>query len=326
MKTEIIRKLKETDGYVSGQQLCELLGVSRTAVWKVIRQLRDEGYQIEAVRNRGYRLLEVADVLTEAECRNRLAGRWLGNPVYCFDEIDSTNTRAKLLAEKGAPEGTLVIAESQTAGKGRRGRSWASPPGEGLWFSFVLRPQIRPSVAPMITLAAALAVAASIEDVCGLPARIKWPNDIVISGRKLVGILTELSAETLEVHYVVVGIGINVNMTEFPEEIRRTATSLYLESGKRFKRCDIVAAVMKRMEEYYAAYMNTCSLAAMKDEYMGRLANLNREVAVITLREEWRGLCEGIDEYGRLLVRRKDGSLEKIVSGEVSVRGIYGYV
>lgn len=326
MKTEIISKLKETDGYVSGQQLCELLGVSRTAVWKVIRQLRDEGYQIEAVRNKGYRLLEVADVLTEAECRNRLAGRWLGNPVYCFDEIDSTNNRAKLLAEQEAPEGTLVIAESQTAGRGRRGRSWVSPPGEGLWFSVILRPQIRPAVAPMITLAAALAVAVAIEEVSGLPTRIKWPNDIVISGRKLVGILTELSAEAMEVHYVVVGIGINVNTTQFPDEIRQTATSLYLESGKRLNRCDIVAAVMKRMEEYYAAYKRTCSLSAMKEAYMERLANRNQEVTVITPQEEWSGLCEGIDEYGRLLVRGKDGNLEKIVSGEVSVRGIYGYV
>ena len=326
MKAEIIRKLKETDGYVSGQQLCETLGVSRTAVWKAIRRVRDEGYQIEAVRNRGYRLLRTADVLTETECRSDLAGRWLGNPFYFFDETDSTNTQAKLLAERGAPEGTLVLAETQTAGKGRRGRSWVSPPGDGLWFSFVLRPSIRPSVTPMLTLVAAMAVAAGIEDVTGLPARIKWPNDIVISGKKAVGILTELSAEALETNYVIVGIGINVNTTDFPEEIRKTATSLYLESGVYFNRSSIVAAVMKRMEPYYKTYLSTVSLAELRDEYMKRLVSLDRDVVVLEPQRERRGVCEGIDHNGCLLVRGEDGSVERVMSGEVSVRGIYGYV
>ncbi len=326
MKSEIIRKLKETDGYVSGQQLCETLGVSRTAVWKTIGRLRDEGYQIEAVRNRGYRLLKTADMLTETECRDYLRGRWLGNPVYCFGETDSTNIRAKILAEKGAPEGTLVLAESQTAGKGRRGRSWVSPPGEGLWFSLVLRPNIRPSVTPLLTLVAAMAVAAGIEDVTGLSARIKWPNDIVISGKKVVGILTELSAEAQETHYVVVGIGINVNMTEFPEEIRDTATSLYLESGTFFSRLNIVAAIMKRMEPYYKSYMSTCNLEGLHEEYMKRLVNLNREVMILEPGKERRGVCEGIDRNGCLLVRGENGNVERVISGEVSVRGIYGYV
>ncbi len=326
MKSEIIRKLKENNGYVSGQQLSESLGVSRTAVWKAIRRLREEGYQIEAVRNRGYRLLGSADVLTETECRERLAGCRLGSPVYCFGEIDSTNVRAKLLAEKGAPEGTLVIAESQTDGKGRRGRSWVSPPGEGLWFSLVLRPQIRPSITPTLTLVSAIAAAAGIEDVTGLPTRIKWPNDIVISGKKAVGILTELSAEAQETHYVVVGIGINVNMREFPEEIRKTATSLYLESGTFFRRSDIVAAVIKRMESYYTTYMETVSLEALRDEYTKRLVNRGREVVILEPQRERRGVCEGIDQNGCLLVRGEDGKVERVISGEVSVRGIYGYV
>ncbi len=326
MKSEIIRKLKENNGYVSGQQLCEDLGVSRTAVWKAIRRLRDEGYQIEAVRNRGYRLLGIADVLTETECSDRLAGCRLGSPVYCFDETDSTNIQAKILAEKGAPEGTLVIAESQTSGKGRRGRSWISPPGEGLWFSLVLRPQIRPSVTPILTLVAAMAAAAGIEDVTGLKTRIKWPNDIVISGKKVVGILTELSAEAQETHYVVIGIGINVNMTEFPEEIQKTATSIYLESGTFFRRSDIVTAVIKRMESYYMTYMATVSLEELRDEYMKRLVNLGREVVVMEPQRERRGICEGIDRNGCLLVRGEDGNVERVISGEVSVRGIYGYV
>ncbi len=326
MKAEILKKLRETDGYLSGQQLSDFLGVSRTAVWKTIAQLREEGYQIEAVRNRGYRLLETADVLTEAECRSLLVGRWLGNPVSCFTETDSTNTQAKRLAEEGAPEGTLVVAESQTNGKGRRGRSWVSPPGEGLWFSLVLRPKVLPSLAPMLTLAAALAVSAGIEDVCGLSARIKWPNDIVLSGRKAAGILTELSAETTEIHYVVIGVGVNVNMADFPEEIRRTATSLFIESGTRFHRCDILAAILARMEQFYETFLDTRDLSILREEYMQRLANLGEEVVVLAPEGERRGVCEGIDEYGRLLVRGEDGSIEKVFSGEVSVRGIYGYI
>ncbi len=326
MKAEIIRQLKETGGYVSGQQLSEKLGVSRTAVWKAIGRLRNEGYQIEAVRNRGYRLLEASDLLTETECREALTGRWLGNSVYCFGVTDSTNLQAKLLAEKGAPEGTLVIAEKQTAGRGRRGRSWISPPGGGLWFSLVLRPHIRPSVTPMLTLVAAMAVAAGIEDSTGISAYIKWPNDIVVSGKKVVGILTELSAEAQETHYVVVGIGINVNIAGFPEEIRTTATSLYLESGVFYKRCAIVAAIMKRMEQYYTTYMETLSLEGLRDEYIGRLVSMNREVIILKPEREQRGICEGIDRNGCLLVRREDGSVERVISGEVSVRGIYGYV
>ncbi len=326
MKEEIIRQLKSCGGYLSGEELSSRLHVSRTAVWKVIRQLREEGYRIEAAPRKGYRLICAADVLTEAECRPRLAGCRLGNPVYCYGETDSTNVRARVLAEEGALEGTLVTAESQTAGRGRRGRSWISPPGDGLWFSFLLRPEFHPYDAPILTLAAALAVSGGIRDVCGLPVMIKWPNDIVLSGKKVAGILTELSAEAEQIRYVVVGVGINVNIAEFPEEIRGTATSLYLESGCRRNRCDILAAVMKRMEEYYEVCKKTRDLSGLMESYTKELVNLGREVSVISGQGTYRGICEGIDRSGRLLVRRPDGTLEKVLSGEVSVRGVYGYV
>lgn len=326
MKAEIIKLLKESDGYLSGQELCGRLHVSRTAVWKVIEQLREEGYQIEAVRNRGYRLIEAADVMTEAEFATCMSGRWLGSRLDCHDTLDSTNNRAKYLAEWGAPEGTLVTAESQTAGKGRRGRFWVSPPGTGIWFSLILRPEILPAYAPMLTLAAALSVAEAIENVCGLPAKIKWPNDIVLSGRKVCGILTEMSAEQDQVHYVVVGIGINANMTEFPEEIRETATSLYLESGKAVRRSRVVAEVMACMERWYKKFLETCDLTGLKEAYTARLANQNQQVLVLDSRQEYQGLCLGIDDQGLLLVKKEDGKIEKVMSGEVSVRGIYGYV
>ncbi len=326
MKTEIVRLLKETDGYLSGQELCSRLQVSRTAVWKVIEQLREEGYQIEAVRHKGYRLIQSADVMTEAEFSAWMKGRRLGGNLDCNDVLDSTNNRAKRLAEQGAPEGTLVTAESQTAGKGRRGRSWVSPPGTGIWFSLLLRPDIHPAHAPMLTLTAALAVAEAIEEICGLKAGIKWPNDIVVSGKKVCGILTEMSAEAEQVHYVVIGIGINANMTEFPEEIRKTATSLYLETGKKVRRARLTAAVMARMEYWYERFLKTSDMTLLKEAYTARLVNLNQEVVILDSRSGSEGLCRGIDDGGLLLVEEKDGRLRKVMSGEVSVRGIYGYV
>ncbi len=325
MKTEIIRMLKETDGYLSGQELCSRLHVSRTAVWKVMEQLRGEGYEIEAVRHKGYRLVQAADVLTAAEFASFMSGRQLGNQVDCNEEIDSTNNRAKYLAEHGAPEGTLVTAEVQTAGKGRRGRTWVSPPGTGAWFSLILRPEILPAYASMLTLTAALAVAEAIEDASGLSAGIKWPNDVVVSGKKVCGILTEMSAEPDQIHYVVIGIGINVNMTEFPEEIEKTATSLYIESGRRIRRSELIMSVMKHMERWYRVFLNTSDLTGLKEDYMARLVNLNRQVTVLDPRGEYRGMCLGIDDNGLLLVKREDETMEKVMSGEVSVRGVYGY-
>ena len=223
MKAEILKILKKAEGYVSGQQLCEQLGVSRTAVWKAIRQLEEEGYVIEAVRNKGYRLVEDADVLTVAELRSVLDTKWLGQEVDYFYETDSTNNRARDAAEKGASHGYLAVADSQTAGKGRRGRVWNSPHGTDIFMSFLMRPSFGPSQASMLTLVAGMAVVKGVQKATGLNAMIKWPNDAVVNGKKICGILTEMSTEEDTIRYVVVGIGINVNAREFPEEIRDKA-------------------------------------------------------------------------------------------------------
>lgn len=252
--------------------------------------------------------------------------RYMGRHVEVFQETDSTNIQAKRLAEAGVPEGTLVVTESQTAGKGRRGRSWVSPPGTGIWMSLVLKPQIDPAKASQLTLVAALAVAAGIEDACGLKGQIKWPNDIVMSGRKICGILTEMSTDKQAIRYVIVGIGINVNMTEFPEEIARTASSLYLESGRFQDREIVTACILKRMEDYYQRFLDTGDLSGLKREYESRLANLGRQVTVLEPGGQYGGLCRGITEGGELLVEKADGSVAQVMSGEVSVRGIYGYV
>ena len=326
MKTKILTILKEAQGFVSGQDLCGRLGVSRTAVWKVMKQLEEEGYKIEAVRNKGYRLIQVADVITEAEVGSQMNTKWMGRHLVYLPETDSTNIQAAKLAREGAPEGTLVVAESQTAGKGRRGRSWSSPSGSSIYMSFLLRPDIPPYCASMITLLAGMAAAKAVCQVAGLEAQIKWPNDLVVNGKKICGILTEMSAEMERIHYIVTGIGINVNQMEFPEEIRDKATSLWIEGGKRLNRSQLIAAVMEWFEQYFEQFLETKDLSGLKEAYEEMLANRNREVSVLDPASPCQGICRGIDKGGELLVELPEGQIRKVVAGEVSVRGIYGYV
>ena len=326
MKGEILKLLKETDGYVSGQELCRRFGVSRTAVWKVINQLKEEGYEIEAVRNRGYVLKGAGDVLSEAELLSCLETEWAGGRIVYFDATDSTNVQAKRLAEAHAPHGTLVVSDRQDGGKGRRGRSWASPSGVGIWMSLILRPEIAPSSASMLTLAAALAVREGIQEETGLSPLIKWPNDLVLNGKKICGILTEMSTELMEIQYVITGIGINVNQREFPPEIRDTATSLSLEAGRSFRRSSLIAAILKAFEKDYEAFLKTGDLSLLLEEYNACLVNRGKEVCILDPSGEYRAVAEGIDESGSLLVTLPDGTRREIISGEVSVRGIYGYV
>lgn len=326
MKTEVLRMLKEAGDYLSGQEICERLHVSRTAVWKVIKQLEADGYEIEAVRNRGYRLKFMGDVLSQAELESSIDSKWAGKHVLYFDEIDSTNTAIKRAAEKDAPHGTLAVADYQSMGKGRRGRSWTAPHGVGIWMSLLLRPKLPPTCASMLTLVAALAVSEGISEACGLEAKIKWPNDIVVSGKKVCGILTEMSTELDCINYIVTGIGINVANREFPEDIRDTATSLYLETGREVRRSQLIAAIMCAYEKYYDIFIEKNDMSALMDTYNSRLANCNAKVRVLSPGNEYSGTALGINKMGELLVRTDDGNVHEVISGEVSVRGIYGYV
>ena len=328
MKAEILRLLKESDGYISGQQLCQQFQVSRTAVWKVIEQLKKEGYKIEAVRNKGYHLVESVDVLSKVEIESQLETRWAGRPVVYYDEIDSTNTRAKELGDKGefANHGTLFVADRQVAGKGRRGRAWESPSGSSISMTILLHPDMLPNKASELTLIMALAVEEGVEKVTGLKPGIKWPNDIILSGKKICGILTEMSAEIDYINYVVIGVGINVNMEVFPEEIEKVATSLKIETGDEVKRADLVAAIMESFEKFYEIFMETQDLSGVMDHYNGLLLNRNQKVRVLEPGHEYEAMALGINSLGELIVRLEDGEEREVYAGEVSVRGVYGYV
>ena len=246
--------------------------------------------------------------------------------IYYYDETDSTNVRASRLAEEGAEHGTLVVADQQDAGKGRRGRGWSSLPGTGIFMTLILKPELNPSNASMLTLVAAMAVAQGITRCTGMEAKIKWPNDIVYQGKKLCGILTEMSADMDQIHYVIVGIGINVQMTDFPKEIQNTATSLKLVTGKTLLRNELLAKVLEEFEVLYEQFVSVESLKNLKAEYESRLANKDNRVNVLAPSGAWQGICLGIKEDGALLVQREDGKVEEVIAGEVSVRGIYGYV
>lgn len=326
MKEEILRLLRSADGYISGQELCNRFGVSRTAVWKAINQLKEAGYEIEAQQNKGYRLMAAPDLMTEAEIKSLMHTEWVAKEVLYFDTIDSTNTKAQELAEKGYPSGTLVVADKQESGKGRRGRSWVSPSGTGIFMTLMIKPDINPNNASMLTLVAALAVAKGITSVTGEEAMIKWPNDIVVNGKKVCGILTEMNAQFDYINHIVVGIGINVHNESFPEEISQMASSLMIEAGgKRFHRAQIIAETMLYFEQYYDTFLKTQDLSALVREYDELLVNRNKSVRVLDPKEPFDGKAMGITPKGELIVDTWE-SRKLVSSGEVSVRGIYGYV
>lgn len=333
-KKEQAAAAPESEAYVSGQELCEQFGVSRTAVWKAIGQLKKEGYVIEAVPNRGYRLVDQAEeVYNQADIQSRLKTKWVGQPLLFFDTIDSTNIRAKQEAEQGAESGLLVVADRQTAGRGRRGRGWESPAGINIYYTLLLKPDFQADCAPMLTLVMALAVAKGIrQTLCrnseeaAAKVGIKWPNDIVVDGKKVCGILTEMSMEQNYIQHIVIGVGINVRKQEFPEEIRDRAAAIDDQCGVQISRSQLIADIMEAFEEDYEIFLQTHDLKGLRASYAELLVNQDREVCVLDPKGEYRGIARGINDQGELLVERPDGIVEEVYAGEVSVRGVYGYV
>ncbi len=260
-----------------------------------------------------------------------LQTKWAGSKISFYEQIDSTNAQAKVEAREGAQNGTLIIADMQTDGKGRRGRTWESPAGANIYFTLLIRPNFAPDKASMLTLVMALAVAKGLEQAFAkLPnapsPMIKWPNDIVLNGKKVCGILTEMSMKQTQIDYVIIGVGINVNKQKFPIEIVDKATSLEAECGQCFLRTNLIASIIEAFEAYYEVFEQRGNLADLCEQYHQILVNKDREVCVLDPKGEYRGIATGITDMGELCVELPDGSQTKVYAGEVSVRGIYGYV
>jgi BirA family transcriptional regulator, biotin operon repressor / biotin---[acetyl-CoA-carboxylase] ligase len=306
---------------VSGEELRVLLGVSRTSVWKHINNLRRQGVDLSTVPARGYRLEPDGERLVPAAIAAGITPRRLGCRILCWTETGSTNLEASRLAEEGAPEGTVVIADSQSGGKGRLGRQWVSPPGVNLYCSVILRPKISPLAASQLTFLSAVAVARAITACTRLSPRIKWPNDILINGCKVAGLLNELSAETDRIKYVVLGIGVNLNMTsdQFPEDLRSPATSLYLAGGERVNRVYFVQNLLKELDDLYDTYLMD-GYASIRSAWLQQSCVLGRRVQVdVGGGQVYAGMVTGLDEQGALLVRRDDGFDERILAGDVKL-------
>ncbi|MGI6570208.1 MAG: biotin--[acetyl-CoA-carboxylase] ligase [Caldicoprobacterales bacterium] len=329
MKDQILMILMQNrERFFSGEEISRLLGVSRTAVWKAVRQLRDDGFEVESVTSRGYRLGRTPDILNPALLQSFLKTKKLGRKTEFHDSIDSTNTRAKELAQEGAAHGTLVAAEEQRKGRGRLGRSWDSPPGMGIWMSVILRPAFPPRFAPRMTALAGLAVLDAVNMLTGSRALIKWPNDIIINRKKVCGILTEMQADPDLIEYVIIGIGMNVNTPKegFPEELAHSATSLLLETGQEVNRCQMTACILNSFEKLYDCYEKTTDFSGMMERYRSQCITLGKRVRVVSLSGEWEGTALDLTEDCELVVELEDGSRCTVLSGDVSVRGIAGYL
>ena len=263
-------------------------------------------------------------IYNETTIADQIHTKWAGKTVHFARKTDSTNLWIKRLAKEGAPEGTLALAEFQSAGRGRLGRSWEVPEGTSVMMSILLRPKFEPQYAPTLTLVMGMAVAKAVKNL-GFDVSIKWPNDVVVSHKKICGILTEMGVRDGKIDYAVIGVGINVNIKEFPEEMADKATSLYLESGKEFDRSQIPGLVMEAFEKYYEKFAATCDLSGLKEEYESILANYNQPVRVLA-KEPYEGVARGITDGGELLVEKTDGTIVAVSAGEVSVRGLYSYV
>lgn len=318
MRERIIEMLTKSDDYISGESMSRELGISRAAIWKHIKKLKDEGYDILSVTNKGYRLNALPDNIDTEKIKGLLKTEFIARNIIYVNTTDSTNNEAK--RNPGLPDGSLVIADVQTAGKGRLGRNWSSPRGTGVWMTLMLKPDIDFFSVSQITLIAGIAVCRAV----GGEAMIKWPNDIVIGSRKTCGILTEMSAETDRVNYVLCGIGINVNVQEFPDELSEKATSLFIETGQKQDREYIAAKTMNEFEELYKIFLRH-GFRPIKDEYKSKCVTINRKVQVIYNHKTVTGTAIDVDDTGGLIVQTDDGTIT-VTSGEVSVRGMYGYI
>lgn len=306
------------DGFVSGERMSAELGISRTAVWKHIRNLRQSGYLIDALPSRGYQLLQSPDVLLPEAIQTGLDFQLVGSRVYCFDETDSTNLQACRLGDEGEADGLVVIADRQSSGKGRMGRRWESPGGVNLYASILLRPPILPFEAPKLTFLSAVAVCRAIGRCTGLKPTVKWPNDVLLNGAKVAGLLNEMSSETDQVHYVVLGIGVNLNMRheQFPDDLRYPATSLSLVAGRPISRLDFTRTLLQEIDVLYRQFLvsGSSTIISAWTEFCDLTG---KAVKVDCNSSQIEGTMTGLAEDGALLVRTATGKIESIYAGDV---------
>jgi BirA family transcriptional regulator, biotin operon repressor / biotin---[acetyl-CoA-carboxylase] ligase len=308
------------EAFLSGQHLAELIGCSRTAVWKHIEELRKDGFELEAVRNRGYRILKTPEKITADEIRLGLTTSFIGRSIHYEESVESTQRIAHRFASEDVPEGTVIIAEEQLSGRGRMDRKWHSPKYTGIWMSLIIRPNIPLSKAPQLTLLTAVSIVQAIEETTDLLPEIKWPNDILINGKKVTGILTELQAEADRIHSIIIGIGLNVNQTreDFPLELRETASSLYIELGQTVSRAEVIRCIFKNFEKLYTLYLDQGFLP-IKLLWEGYASSIGKYIRARTITTTIEGKALGITDDGVLKLEDQTGYIHHIYSADIEI-------
>lgn len=321
VRKKLLDAFTEHNGeFLSGQYLADLIGCSRTAVWKHIEDLRHEGFELEGIRRKGYRIINAPDHVTANEIRLGLRTSIIGSQIHYKETVDSTQKIAQRLGLENVPEGTVVIAEEQVGGRGRLNRVWHSPKNTGVWMSIILRPNIPIPKTPQLTLLTAVAIVQAINDCTSIEAHIKWPNDILVNGKKLTGILTELQAEADRVHSVIIGIGINVNQTktDFPEELQSIATSLLIEKGQHVNRAELIRAVFTRMEKLYKLYLEV-GFEPIKLLWESYAISVGKIITARTFSGSITGKALGITEDGVLKIEDNEGVIHHIYSADIDI-------
>lgn len=324
MKEKILNILKLSEDYISGEELSKKFGITRAAIWKHMKSLKEEGYEIMFISKKGYKLISTPDILTYEEIKDKLTTKYIGKNIIHYNTIDSTNKIAKKLAINNIDEGTVIISEEQTEGRGRLGRIWSSPKGKGIWFSVILKPNINPIMASRVTLIGAASVYCALSEM-NIKTKIKWPNDIVLNNKKLCGILTEMSGEVDKLNYIVMGIGINVNVEKFNDDLKDIATSLKIEEEKSIDRKELLSKIINNLEAFYNKFKENGDIEEVVEICKNNSAIIGKKIKIINCGKERIVKAVNLDKDGELLIENEDGLLEKIISGEISIRSLYGY-
>ena len=319
IRAKLLEVFSKADGeFISGQKISDYIGCSRTAVWKHMEELRKEGYELEAVRRLGYRITKKPDKISSNEIQLGLKTTMMGRHIHFEEIVSSTQKIARNLANEGVVEGTIVVADQQTNGKGRMARVWYSPKGTGIWMSIIIRPNLPINQTPQLTLLTAVAIVQAIEELTPLKPEIKWPNDIMLNGKKLVGILTELQAEADQVHSVIIGTGINVNqkIEDFPEDLQKIATSICIETGTVWERAQFIQMILLKFEGLYSLYLSQ-GFKPIKLLWESYAISLNKKIIARTLSGTVEGKAIGIDDDGVLLIETNNRVIERIYSADI---------